>query len=410
MISINAVSLLPLFGASVVGVFALLTFLSYLTLLRDQILLNYSMLLMILLPYVLGYAMYTSSITAEAVIFWSRVCYTGVSLAPIAFHLFTRSLSNRNLGFWGLVIGTITGLFIHLLWSGSELILTSQLVYYTEKAYFSLVRGEFYQYFAVFILVHVIIDYIMLLLYLRTDKVTMSERVLFIVAIGIWIAFSLYDGIVAMYQLPVPALPWAGPTLMAFFLIIALGKHFLKQREELFRIQIEKEHLEQRLNIDDLTGLHSRSYLLNILDHELKVKERSPGSDCVFFIDIDEFKSVNDNFGHLKGDDVLYTLGSIIRSNIRNSDIAARVGGDEFILLLFDCSQHESDMLQKRIDQRFQEFASTDPELKSIEGLGLSIGKHCFSSKEIDAEEILEQADKAMYLQKRIRKENIKID
>ena len=101
----------------------------------------------------------------------------------------------------------------------------------------------------------------------------------------------------------------------------------------------ENELLRYKLKFDPLTELYSREFFNTILDIEAEGWARKPEEYSVLFIDADNFKGINDNWGHPVGDNVLKLIGTIIRDNVRRSDIPSRYGGDEFIILLKDCSE-----------------------------------------------------------------------
>ncbi len=96
----------------------------------------------------------------------------------------------------------------------------------------------------------------------------------------------------------------------------------------------QKEKLKKYVYVDSLTGLYNRYFLENVIPRELKKVERYNQTLSVLFIDIDDFKYINDIYGHSVGDEVLKLIGKIFKENIRSSDIPIRYGGDEFIIFL----------------------------------------------------------------------------
>jgi diguanylate cyclase (GGDEF)-like protein/PAS domain S-box-containing protein len=97
-----------------------------------------------------------------------------------------------------------------------------------------------------------------------------------------------------------------------------------------------RETMREQANRDSLTGLFNRRYLDDTLPRELMHALRHNSQTCLAMLDIDHFKQFNDTFGHEAGDLILRELGSILRDNLRKSDIACRFGGEEFVLVLFD--------------------------------------------------------------------------
>ena len=145
------------------------------------------------------------------------------------------------------------------------------------------------------------------------------------------------------------------------------------------------------LKKDKITGLSTRE---DLEDYISKLRKTSIFVLC----DIDDFKKVNDNYGHPVGDQVLNLLGSIVRSNIRDKDFAGRYGGEEF-LIIFDTDNIES--VKKRIDKINQEFNSKSMNLHLSFSAGISIYD---GSKRIT--ESIKEADVALYYVKRNGKNN----
>ena len=144
---------------------------------------------------------------------------------------------------------------------------------------------------------------------------------------------------------------------------------------------------------DPLTGLPQRATFLHLLRHELLQRKRR--SVCVAFIDLDGFKRVNDTHGHAAGDEVLRALARSARGALREGDTLARIGGDEFAVLVLDATPTEADAALRRLRDRFE-------ELTAPLGTSFSAGIAVASDGEA-AERLLMRADEAMYRQKRSR-------
>ncbi|MFT6270718.1 MAG: diguanylate cyclase (GGDEF)-like protein [Alphaproteobacteria bacterium] len=95
-----------------------------------------------------------------------------------------------------------------------------------------------------------------------------------------------------------------------------------------------RKNLEKITHTDALTGLHSRMRVLSLLSHHQDLYSRNLQPFCVAIIDLDLFKNINDNYGHLVGDKVLRAFGDICKANFRKSDISGRIGGEEFLIIL----------------------------------------------------------------------------
>ena len=146
---------------------------------------------------------------------------------------------------------------------------------------------------------------------------------------------------------------------------------------------------------DPLTRLYNRSYFYDSLNQALAIAKSSrPVS--VIVSDLDRFKRINDNYGHLQGDKVLQFVAQLLMDSVRPQDVAARIGGEEFVLLLTHTPPEAARQVAERIRLKLSSFdkASTDGQLP--EPITISMGVFTATSK-ISAEECVGYADKAMY-------------
>ena len=132
-------------------------------------------------------------------------------------------------------------------------------------------------------------------------------------------------------------------------------------------------------------------YFMNLLQYELLQRR----CVVVVFIDLDGFKRVNDVHGHSRGDDVLRALARSARGSLREGDVLARIGGDEFAILLLDASPAEAEAALTRLRDRFE-------VLTAPLGTSFSAGIAIAGTSE-PAERVIMRADQAMYRQKRAR-------
>ena len=145
------------------------------------------------------------------------------------------------------------------------------------------------------------------------------------------------------------------------------------------------------LNIDQLTGLFSRQYLRDKYEGAIKCAART----ALLFIDVDDFKNINDSYGHLVGDEVLRELAACIKNNVRVANDAIRFGGDEFVIVLENTSAEEAYLVAERIRSCAGELEFYGAE--SIFHITLSIG---LIEGAAPLDELLEKADRAMYASK----------
>lgn len=166
----------------------------------------------------------------------------------------------------------------------------------------------------------------------------------------------------------------------------------------------ESVYLEQNLKImtrqDGLTGLYNRRYLDIRLDEELKRFQRSRRFFSLLMLDIDNFKLVNDKFGHPFGDLVLKDLGAVCSGIIRGSDIAARFGGEEFAVVLLDTYLEGAMIFAERIRKEIENMVVTNEEGVSL-SVTVSLGVATVSDDLLSAGTMIENADKALYASKK---------
>jgi diguanylate cyclase (GGDEF)-like protein len=158
------------------------------------------------------------------------------------------------------------------------------------------------------------------------------------------------------------------------------------------RVEASHNALHKNSRIDPLTVLLNRAALQEEAQHLFEEAKRLNEKLMVVFADLDRFKSVNDNHGHAEGDRVLCSIARIIQSSIRDQDIAARYGGDEFVLLLYGIEPDAAKSVCDRIQTRLEEWVSRqDYDVGISMGLGQAI-KHGH-----DLDEILDKVDEALY-------------
>jgi len=163
-----------------------------------------------------------------------------------------------------------------------------------------------------------------------------------------------------------------------------------------------QEKLREMSNTDELTGLLNRRGFLAIAQQQLKVAKRVKGKLALVFADMDNFKSINDKWGHHKGDEALVAMADIFRRSFRDSDLIARISGDEFALLLLDTHEEKSDIIFRRLQKNISVF---NVRSGGVFILSLSIGMALYDhSQPCSIDELLKLADKRMYDQKKRKK------
>jgi diguanylate cyclase (GGDEF)-like protein len=155
------------------------------------------------------------------------------------------------------------------------------------------------------------------------------------------------------------------------------------------------QKLQQQSITDGLTGVKTRRFFWEALSSEWKRASRSGRPFSVVLIDLDKFKEVNDTLGHLEGDLVLARVGRLLEQKCRQSNVVARYGGDEFIILMPETGVEQAQILAERL----RLWVSTDPMLQEHLITG-SFGVASFPVHGFSAEEIIRVADAGMYVSK----------
>ncbi|QBJ63121.1 MULTISPECIES: diguanylate cyclase [unclassified Pseudoalteromonas] len=167
---------------------------------------------------------------------------------------------------------------------------------------------------------------------------------------------------------------------------IAVNK---KELEEL------NKKLERVSQTDSLTQLANRGHWEHLLHQEFLRTKRSEGCCSLLIFDIDHFKKVNDDFGHSAGDEALRHIASLLRTALRETDIAGRYGGEEFVVTLLDTDKQGAIVFAERLRQLIETSPAKYKE--HTVHMAISVGIACFDNEFKDHERWIEAADKALY-------------
>ncbi|MDG5786773.1 diguanylate cyclase [Evansella sp. AB-P1] len=197
--------------------------------------------------------------------------------------------------------------------------------------------------------------------------------------------------------------------IMRFFSpIINIDGKVSKVNGQIFDITFRKgleEELKQMAYYDDLTDLPNRKALYMHITKGLARAKRHKEQLSIMFLDLDDFKYVNDTLGHDAGDELLKEVVRRLQENLREEDLISRIGGDEFILVLEEVASEK----MEEIAQRIVETVSKPYQIQGNEAkVSVSIGISTYPEDGEDKDTLIEKADKAMYTAKNQGKNNYK--
>ncbi|WP_163930019.1 diguanylate cyclase [Paraferrimonas sp. SM1919] len=168
-------------------------------------------------------------------------------------------------------------------------------------------------------------------------------------------------------------------------------------------IKLQRDELKRMAIFDHLTGLYNRHYLFDVGERRVAKAIRHQQPFSILLIDIDYFKAVNDNYGHLVGDRVLEELAKLLKTSFRKEDIIARLGGEEFLILMDCCSLDKAQQVAKSL--------CFDVQNQKFDGLNItvSVGAASLQSLDKNFQSLLLRADNALYKAKENGRNQVQI-
>ncbi len=173
-------------------------------------------------------------------------------------------------------------------------------------------------------------------------------------------------------------------------------RHYVALISDITLLKEHEQELEHSAHYDALTGLPNRVLVIDRLHQAIAQARRREQLMAVVFLDLDGFKAINDNYGHLAGDQLLISVSNNMKQTLREIDTLARMGGDEFVALLVDIGDIENSvpLLIRLLAAASQPEQFGDHTLKVSASLGVTFYPQ---KDEVDAELLIRQADQAMY-------------
>lgn len=167
----------------------------------------------------------------------------------------------------------------------------------------------------------------------------------------------------------------------------------------------QKQELYELAQKDALTGLYNKAAINTLVERRI-AREDVLGFQALFIIDVDYFKEVNDTYGHLTGDSVLSDVAVALKENVRNTDLVGRIGGDEFLVYLYEVSGEEAAL--KKAEHLRDNLRKITPKV-GAPSITCSIGGIVFLQQEVDYQALYKKADKALYYRKKNGRDGVTI-
>ncbi len=232
---------------------------------------------------------------------------------------------------------------------------------------------------------------------------SVTVMLLLTLAIGSFALPSLYQGATTFFEFNLEQAVRGLTAAVLLFNTYAIYQQIIVKRlhlklaeqiEETAKLEMYAEAMHQMAMLDALTGLHNRRFAEERLAAEVARSHRSGHPLTVVMLDLNDFKQVNDKYGHLAGDEVLKRFAERLKTLVRVSDLAVRLGGDEFMVLLVDCPPDMAGRLVERIGTVEVSFQNAKIGVSCCAGwAGYRHGE--------PPEKLLERADQALYETKR---------
>lgn len=178
--------------------------------------------------------------------------------------------------------------------------------------------------------------------------------------------------------------------ILIYILLQKFSKEIQIHLKTITKLHRKSKYLQNKANTDELTKLYNKRYFDKYLEQYLEDDKKG----CLLFIDLDYFKNINDEYGHSIGDQVLKNFATVVRKNLREIDLFARWGGEEFIILLEGVSVEQGHKKAETI----RELVASTPIYENI-NITISIGMACIDDG-VDKDKLIKQADTHLYKSK----------
>ncbi len=201
------------------------------------------------------------------------------------------------------------------------------------------------------------------------------------------------------------------PTIYAILLsliLVNVGGFLITRRMSYYKRSqfLAYQELDELASKDGLTGIYNRRIFMELTERELTRLKRYDKSFTLLVIDLDQFKRINDTYGHLEGDSVLKKFVEIVETQIRKSDLFGRIGGEEFCILLIETNLNQGMEIANRITQKCREAGVPTRAGQTIK-FSISTGITEVTKTDINLDQIIRRADSALYKAKEAGRDRV---
>jgi diguanylate cyclase (GGDEF)-like protein len=222
---------------------------------------------------------------------------------------------------------------------------------------------------------------------------------IFFLIAGLITAYRGFVAITHPEQVDIFVSSWANVSVFLFAVLLVTASSFSILMLTSTRLEMElksaQEEMELLAHTDHLTGLYNRRYFMEYAQREFIRARRFNQSVSILFADLDYFKEINDKYGHRIGDKVLKRTGEIIQSHVRQVDLSARFGGEEFIILLIQGTAETMPNVAERI------WKAIEADILEVDNqqipYTISIGVASLQAKDKSVQDVIDRADTALY-------------
>jgi len=232
----------------------------------------------------------------------------------------------------------------------------------------------------------------------KAMKIMRNLHLNYLWIVSVAVVLSIVTGLVYLIKNLIPKIN---------ILISDLKISKIKLEEDISKRKEIEDELKTLSLTDELTGLYNRRGFFNLAEQQLKLAKRAKEKVYMLYLDIDRFKEINDTFGHNEGDEALKDIAMVLRDSYRESDVIGRIGGDEFVVFPIGTNYETIKIV---VDRLLGKIDIHNKKSNKSYKLSISIGVANYDPKKpCSLDELLNQADKLMYSQKKNKKKSLSL-